>query len=159
MRGAQSEEKVARAISKFTPRSERPKSARGLWERSQNIWEAQGDEMVAREISGETISCETSIKNGRWRSFVGVTKFAVHGSHAQVKCETSTNNGSWRNVSNLCCMKVIKNAAHPGDHLEWTPSINPYRKKPKCGHTVWGTKADFLRGIRTNDLYSNLHHA
>ena len=36
---------------------------------------------------------------------------------------------------------VIKKAAHVWDHLEGTPSLNPYRpyrKTPKCGHTVWG---------------------
>ena len=33
---------------------------------------------------------------------------------------------------------VTKFAGHGWDHLEWTPSLNSYRKNSKCGHTIWG---------------------
>ena len=39
----------------------------------------------------------------------------------------------------VCAVRVIKNAAHVWEHLEWTPGLNSYRKNHKCGHSVWGT--------------------
>ena len=61
--------------------------------------------------------------------------FGREPSEDTISCETSPENRRWRN---FCAARATKFAGHRWDHLEGTPGLNPYRKNPKCVHTVWG---------------------
>ena len=75
---------------------------------------------------------ESDLRGPKWR------EGCARGLRAAVPCETSVKN---RRCSSFCAVIIIKNGAHVWDHhLEWTPSLNPYRKKPKCGHSLFGAK-------------------
>ena len=54
-------------------------------------------------------------------------------------CAIEMHMDIWR--WHVCAVKVIKNAAHARDYLEWTPGLNSYGMNPKCCHTVWGEKS------------------
>ena len=119
-------------------RPDRPKVPRGLRERSQNehrattraIWQAQSAERVTRAISKwAPRHNESDLTGPKWR------KGCARSLRATVSCETSAKNGRGRS---FCAVRITKFAGHGWDHLEWTPSLNPHRKNPKCGHTVWG---------------------
>ena len=112
------------------------KVPRGLHERSQNlhrataraIWQAQSDGVARASAKFAPRHNDSDLRGPKWRQ-------ACERSPGNRFVRDSVKNGRWRN---FCAVRVIKNAAHVWDHLEWTPGLTPYRKNPKFGHTVWG---------------------
>ena len=129
-------------------RSDTPKVPRGLRERSQNfgrvtvmrrsrersqnshrttIWERSqrlSDERIAREVSGlgDTILCETSVKNGSWRSFCAA-KVVRNGAHVWDHLELAPGlspyrknhkcgHTVWGKKFNSCRFRELKNAGN-----------------------------------------------
>ena len=99
-------------------RSERPKVMRALCEQAQNSHQATM-RAIWEAQSDERVAREVSEQPFHARL---LTKTEDQGAFVLVK---------------------LKLAAHPGDHLEWTPGLDCYGKNPSVWPHCWGKNIIF----------------